>query len=97
MIAFRTGVNDAQFLSRQYAPTFGETDLLKIEAFNAYVKTVVNNEPQPPFSMEVEHDFDAINKARNPKVAKMIKELAALKYGRDVHVVEAEIAARSHM
>ncbi|OGG07294.1 hypothetical protein A2872_01660 [Candidatus Gottesmanbacteria bacterium RIFCSPHIGHO2_01_FULL_42_12] len=97
MVAFRTGVNDAQFLSHQYSPVFNEQDLLKVEAFNAYVRTVVGNEPQPPFSMEINHDFDAINRARNPKVAKMIKELAALKYGRDIHVVEAEIAARSHM
>jgi hypothetical protein len=97
MIAFRTGVNDAQFLAHQYTPTFNEQDLLKIEAFNAYVRTVVGNEPQPAFSMEINHDFDAINKARNPKVAQMVKELAALKYGRDVKVVEAEIAARSHM
>lgn len=97
MITFRTGVNDAQFLAHQYAPTFNEQDLLKIEAFNAYVRTVVGNEPQPAFSMEINHNFEAINKARNPKVAQMIKELAALKYGRDVKVVEAEIAARSHM
>ncbi|MDO8515062.1 MAG: DUF87 domain-containing protein, partial [bacterium] len=84
MVAFRTGVNDAQFLAHQYAPTFNEQDLLKVEAFNAYVRTVVGNEPQPAFSMEINHDFDAINKARNPKVSEMIRELAALKYGRDV-------------
>ncbi len=97
MIAFRTGVNDAQFLAHQYAPTFGESDLIKVEAFNAYVRTVVNNEPLPAFSMEINHDFAAINKARNPKAAEMIKELAALKYGRDIKVVEAEIVARSHL
>lgn len=96
-IAFRTGVADAQFLAHEFAPTFGESDLLKIEAFNCYVKALVNNEPTPAFSMEVDHNFDAINKARNPKTAQMIKELSSLKYGRDVREVEAEIASRSHM
>lgn len=96
-IAFRTGVADAQFLAHEFAPTFGESDLLKIEAFNCYVKALVNNEPTPAFSMEIDHNFDIINKARNPKTAQMIKELSSLKYGRDVREVEAEIASRSHM
>ncbi|MBI3558960.1 type IV secretion system DNA-binding domain-containing protein [Candidatus Gottesmanbacteria bacterium] len=96
-IAFRTGVADAQFLAHEFAPTFGEPDLLKIEAFNCYVKALVNNEPTPAFSMEIDHDFARLNKARNPKTAQMIKELSSLKYGRDVREVEAEIASRSHM
>ncbi len=96
-ITFRTGVNDAQFLAHEYTPTFNEQDLLKVEAFNAYVKTVVDNEPLPPFSIEINHDFERINKSRNPRVAGMIKELSALKYGRDVRTVEAEISARSHL
>ncbi|MCL5431920.1 MAG: TraM recognition domain-containing protein [Patescibacteria group bacterium] len=96
-IAFRGGVADAQFLAHEFAPTFGESDLLKVEAFNCYVKTLVNNEPTPAFSMEIDHDFKKINAARNPKVAEMVKELSSLKYGRDVREVEAEIASRSHL
>ncbi|MBI3887606.1 type IV secretory system conjugative DNA transfer family protein [Candidatus Microgenomates bacterium] len=97
IISFRLGVADAQFFSHQFAPTFGESDFLKVEAFTAYVKTLVNNEPVPYFSMNTKPDFDARNKARNPKISEMIKELSALKYGRDVREVEAEIASRSHM
>lgn len=96
-IAFRVGVADAQFLAHEYAPTFGESDLLKVEAFNCYIKTLVNNEPTPPFSIEIDHDFAQINKVRNKKVSDMIKELSSLKYGRDVREVEAEIASRSHL
>lgn len=96
-IAFRVGVADAQFLAHEYSPAFGESDLLKIEAFNCYVKTLVNNEPTPPFSMEIDHDFAALNRGRNPKIAQTIKELSSLKYGRDVREVEAEIASRSHL
>lgn len=96
-IAFRVGVADAQFLAHEYAPTFSETDLLKVEAFNCYVKTLVNNEPTAAFSMEINHDFDAINKIRSKKVADMIKELSSLKYGRDAREVEAEISSRSHL
>jgi type IV secretory pathway TraG/TraD family ATPase VirD4 len=97
IVSFRVGVADAQFLAHQFAPTFGETDLLKVEAFNAYVKTLVNNEPVPSFSINTKPDFDDINKRRNKKVAEMIKELSSLKYGRDIREVEAEIATRSHL
>ena len=88
---------DAQFLSHQFAPTFAESDFLKVEAFTAYVKTLVNNEPVGYFSMNTKPDFEVRNKMRNPKVSQMIKELSSLKYGRDVREVEAEIASRSHM
>jgi len=97
IISYRIGVADAQFLSHQFAPTFAESDFLKVEAFNAYVKTLVNNEPVGYFSMNTKPDFEIRNKQRNPKVAAMIKELSSLKYGRDVREVEAEIASRSHM
>ena len=96
-IAFRVGVADAQFLAHEFAPTFGEQDLLKIEAQNAYVKMLVNNEPVPTFSINTTIDMEARKKALNPKVSQMIKELSTLKYGRDVREVEAEIAARSNM
>ena len=97
VISFRIGVADAQFMGHQFAPTFTESDFLKIESFNAYVKTLVRNEPVGYFSMEINHDFPARNKLRNPKIAATIKELSALKYGRDVREVEAEIASRSHL
>jgi type IV secretory pathway TraG/TraD family ATPase VirD4 len=96
-IAFRVGVADAQFLAHEFSPAFGESDLLKIEAQNAYVKMLVNNEPTAPFSINTSIDMEARNKKKNPKVAQMIKELSALKYGRDVREVEAEIASRSHL
>lgn len=97
IMSFRVGVADAQFLAHQFAPTFGESDLLKIEANNAYVKTLVKNEPVPVFSISTKIDYEAFQKSGSKKVAEMIKELASLKYGRDVREVEAEIAQRSHL
>lgn len=96
-IAFRVGVSDAQFLAHEFAPTFGEPDLLKIEAQNAYVKMLVNNEPVAAFSMSTSIDMKSRKAKMNPKISAMIKELSALKYGRDVREVEAEIASRSHL
>jgi hypothetical protein len=96
-ISFRVGVADAQFLSHEFAPTFNEADLLKIEAQNAYVKMLVANEPVPTFSINTSLDFKARQAAMNPKLSEMVKQLSNLKYGRDVREVEAEIAARGNM
>jgi hypothetical protein len=96
-IAFRVGVTDAQYLQHEFAPTFSESDLLNIEAFNAYVKTIVQNEPMPAFSMSMREDMPAIWKQYNPELSEKIKELSRLKYGKDRAVIEAEIAKRARL
>ena len=96
-IAFRVGVTDAQYLQHEFTPTFTETDLLNVEAFNAYVKTLVNNEPVPAFSMSMKEDMPPIWQQMNPKVSEMVKELSRLKFGRSRAVVEAEIAQRARL
>lgn len=97
LVAFRVGVNDANYLAREYTPTFSEDDLLNIERFHAYVKTIVQNEPVPPFSMDLTKDIKKQKEAMNPKVAEIIKEMSRLKYGREVKMVEAEVARRAKL
>ncbi len=96
-ISFRVGVTDAQYLQHEYTPTFSESDLLNIEAFNAYVKTIVNNEPMPSFSMSTKEDMQPIWRQQNPELSEKIKELSRLKFGQDRAVVEAEIARRARL
>ncbi len=93
--SFNIGVTDANFLQHWFAPVFAEDDLMNIERFHAYVKTIVNNEPVPPFSMDTTKDMAAQLKENNPKTAEMIKQLSRLKYGRDRKIVEAEINERA--
>ncbi len=97
IISFRVGVSDANYLAREFQPVFSEQDLLNIERFHTYIKTIVNNEPVPPFSMDLTKDIAAENKLRQPKVAAMIKRLSALKYGRPRAEVEEEIARRARL
>ena len=97
LIAFRVGVPDANFLQHEFAPTFNETDLVNIEKYHVYVKTIVNNEPVPPFSMSLYKDMDAVKARMNPKQAEMIKQLSRLKYGKDKEEVEREIVSRSNL
>ena len=90
-------MTDANFLQHEFTPVFNEADLLNIDKHNVYIKTIVNNEPVQPFSMDVTKDIKAERALRNDKLAEAIKQLSRLKYGRDVRLVESEIAERSQL
>lgn len=97
IISFRIGVTDANYLQREFTPTFSEEDLLNIDKYHVYIKTTVNNEPVPSFSMDLTKDMNKQKEMMNPKVAEIIKEMSRLKYGRDVRLVEAEIVRRAKL
>ena len=97
IISFRVGVTDASYLAHEFAPVFEEDDLLNIERFHVYIKTIVNNEPVPPFSMDLYKDIAKERETMNEKISKIIHEMSRLKYGRDVRLVETEIARRAKL
>lgn len=97
IVSFRIGVPDANFLQHEFAPTFNETDLANIEKYHVYIKTIVGNEPVPPFSMSLEKDMDLVEARMNPKLAEMIKQLSRLKYGKDRAVIEADMNIRAKL
>lgn len=97
IIAFRVGVTDASYLAHEFTPTFGEDDLLNIERYHAYIKTIVHNEPVPPFSMDLTKDIAAQKAAENHRVAEIVKEMSRLKFGRDERLVEAEMTRRAKL
>ncbi|HJX59265.1 MAG TPA: type IV secretion system DNA-binding domain-containing protein [Patescibacteria group bacterium] len=97
IIAFRVGVTDASYLAHEFTPTFAEDDLLNIERYHVYAKTTVNNEPVPPFSMDLTRDMGKLKEVENERVAQIIKEMSKLRYGRDMRLVEAEITRRAKL
>ena len=90
MVAFRIGVPDAEFMEKEFEPVANKTDLNNIDAYNAYVKLLVNNAPTRPFSMQTIKDPTE----ENVKLGQAINELSRLKYGREVSIVELEIQDR---
>lgn len=97
VMTFRVGVSDANYLQHEFTPVFNESDLLNIDKYHVYIKTIVNNEPVQPFSMDITKDIKAERALKNEKLAEAIKQLSRLKYGRDVRLVESEIAERSQL
>ena len=90
LVAFRVGVPDAEFMEKEFEPVANKTDLNNIDAYNAYVKLLVDNAPTRPFSMQTIKDPTV----ENIKLGSAISELSRLKYGRDVSIVEMEIQDR---
>jgi hypothetical protein len=97
IVSFRVGVTDASYLAHEYAPVFGEDDLLNVEKYHAYIKMTVHNKPEPPFSLDTTKDMESMKKSEDPRVAEIIKEMSRLKYGHDEKLIEAEIARRAQL
>ncbi len=97
LMSYRVGMQDASILAKEFDPVFNETDLTNVPAQVVYTKTIVNSSPVPPFSMNVARDLKAEKAQGSPEVARMIKELSRLKYGRDENEVSEEIEKRSNL
>ncbi len=97
LVSFRVGVTDASYLQREFQPVFTETDLINVERFHAYMKTIVDNEPVSPFSVDLTKDMKKWKAGANEKIAKAVIELSRLKYGRPKELIEAEIAQRARL
>lgn len=97
LISFRIGVTDASYVQREFQPVFGESDLINVERFHVYMKTIVGNEPVPPFSVDLTKDFKKYKSQANEKIAEAVIQLSRLKYGRPKELVEAEISQRARL
>lgn len=89
MGVFRIGADDAEYMKKQFEPTFSEKDIMNLDNYNAYLKMLVNGRPAKPFNIEtlpmpeVDHEVSLI-----------LKELSYEKYGKDRAEVEDSIMAR---
>ncbi len=97
LITFRVGVTDASYIQREFQPVFSEADLINVERFHAYMKTIVSNEPFPPFSVDMTKDIKKLKAEANEKIAQAVMQLSSLKYGRPRELVEAEVSQRARL
>ncbi|MBU1146565.1 type IV secretion system DNA-binding domain-containing protein [Patescibacteria group bacterium] len=92
MVSFRIGVDDAEIIAKEFAPTVNEYDLLNVEKYTAYIKLLIDNTASKPFNMQTEPPTKG-----DLELAQAIKQLSRLKYGRDKSIVEAEISERTQL
>jgi hypothetical protein len=86
MAVFRVGADDAEYLEKQFAPTFTAKDIINIENRNAYLKILVHGKPVKPFNIETLPPPKG-----NLEIIEKLKQLSYLTFGRDKHDIEAEI------
>ncbi len=94
MVCFRIGVEDAEIMAKEFAPVFNEFDVINIDRFNAYIKLMINGTGSRPFNMET---LPPSPLGGGAEVAKALKRLAKLKYGRARAEVEAEILEHARL
>ncbi len=90
-VVFRVGPQDAEFLVKQFEPTFSQNDLINIDNLNAYAKILINGETSKPFNIKI---LTTSWNSGNKELAQMYKEYSRLKYGKPKQGVEAAIYKR---
>lgn len=86
MAVFRVGNDDAEYLSKQFEPTFDAKDIANLDNWNAYLKILADGRPQTPFNIQT-----SAPEKGNPAIVEQLKKLSQLKYGKNREVIEAEI------
>ncbi len=93
IIAFRVGVEDAEFLEKEFLPVFSLYDLVNVEAFTCNLKLLIDNTASRPFNIKPVMP----TRPQSKELAKMVHELSRYKYGRKRELVEAEMRERKDM
>ncbi len=83
---FRVGSEDAEFLEKQFMPTFTRSDILNLDNFNAYIKLLSQGKSIKPFNVKIaKPEKGEIDQVEN------LKQLSYLTLGRPREEVEEEI------
>jgi hypothetical protein len=90
-LVFRVGVQDAEFLVKQFEPAFNENDLINIDNLNAYAKILINGQTSKPFNLKV---GTASWNGGNKELAGKLKEYSRMKYGQERQGIEDDIYKR---
>jgi hypothetical protein len=89
MVVHRVSVENAEVFAKQFGPTFGAEDIIKLQNLNCYIKMLVGGVPAKPFN-----SFTPFPPRGSVELASKVKELSYLKFGRPRAEVEDEILAR---
>ncbi|MDP3986030.1 MAG: type IV secretion system DNA-binding domain-containing protein [Candidatus Veblenbacteria bacterium] len=86
MIVFRVGAEDAEFLEKEFAPTFTETDLVSLPNYHIYLKLMIDGVTSDAFSATTLPPVGVRNNNRS-NIIKVSRE----RYAQDRQSVEEKI------
>jgi hypothetical protein len=90
MVTFRVGPEDAEFMEKNFVPTFTKQDLVNVDNYQGFARILVNNILTKPFNIKTFPPTKG-----NQEIANALKELSRLKFGRDKNLVNREILERT--
>ncbi len=91
MMCYKIGAQDAEPMAKEMAPTFTDQDLVNIDKYKAVMKLSIDTQPSQPFSITPCNPY---LETGNEKMAKALKQISRLTFGRSRKFVEKEIFAR---
>ncbi|HAO81556.1 MAG: hypothetical protein UV57_C0006G0022 [Parcubacteria group bacterium GW2011_GWD2_43_10] len=86
MVVFRIGADDAEFLEKEFAPIFTETDLVNLPNYHVYLKLMIDGVTSDPFSAVTMPPIGQRNNNRN-SIIRVSRE----RYAQDRVKVEEKI------
>ncbi len=90
MVSFRVGIDDAEFLEKQFEPEFSRFDLGNIDNRQFVIRMMINNQITSPFKGSTLNSVEG-----DTQIAEKAKEISRLKYGKPRNLVEDEIIGKS--
>lgn len=91
VMSYKIWPEDWEFMSKYFAPTFSDQDLVNMDKYKWVIKISVDNQPTIPFSFI---PLNAYLEKWDSNLAKAFVELSRLKYWRDKEFVSKEIEYR---
>jgi hypothetical protein len=89
IISFRVGAEDAEYLAREFFPTFSESDLVNLPKFSMYLKLMIDGATSAPFSAKT------VPLGKNTySYSQEVMKRTRKKYGKHRGEVEKEIFSR---
>lgn len=87
LVTFRVGADDAEFLAKEFTPTFDETDLVNLAKYDIYLKLMIDGVASNPFSATTLPPFPK-DQFNAEKIIKVTRE----RYATKREIIEDKIA-----
>lgn len=86
MITFRVGIDDAQYLKKEFFPPFDEIDLMNLPNYHLYIKLMINGVTSSPFSGTTLPIPTVVHSLKDK-----IIELSRMRYSQPKSIVEQRV------
>ncbi len=88
LISFRVGAEDAEFLEKEFIPTFTAEDLVNLGKYNVYLKLMIDGIAGRPFSAQTLSPLPELDNSNKEKIVKISRQ----RYGTPQKTVAEKIS-----